>query len=94
VATSSLAVPGRAQAHQGGQLGIVQVPDPRLALANDGLGQGALGLEQSPGSLEKDIRDWIVTWNADPKPFVWTKTAEDILNSPAKYLKRTLDAGH
>jgi hypothetical protein len=25
---------------------------------------------------------------------VWTKTAEDILNSLAKYLKRTLDAGH
>ena len=40
------------------------------------------------------MRDWIVTWNADPKPFVWTKTAEDILNSLAKYLKRTLDAGH
>ena len=25
-------------------------------------------------------------WNADPKPFVWTKTAEDTSNSLAKYM--------
>ena len=50
------------------------------------------GVYKNVQNLEKDIRDWIVMWNADPKPFVWTKTAEDILTSLAKYLKRTLDA--
>src|SRR6266542_2451416 len=27
-------------------------------------------------ALEADIRNWVKGWNADPKPFVWTKTAE------------------
>jgi len=27
-------------------------------------------------------------WNGDPKPFVWTKTAEEILESLAKYCRR------
>jgi transposase len=52
------------------------------------------GVYKNVQTLEKDIRDWIVAWNADPKPFVWTKTAEDILTSLAKYLKRTSDGGH
>ena len=30
-------------------------------------------------TLERDIRSWIEHWNADPKPFVWTKTADQIL---------------
>jgi len=29
--------------------------------------------------------EWIKNWNEDPKPFVWTKTAEDILHSLSKY---------
>lgn len=37
---------------------------------------------------EKDIRAWIASWNEDPRPFVWKKTAEEILTSLAKYLKR------
>lgn len=35
--------------------------------------------------LADDIRDWIEQWNADPKPFIWTKTAEDILTSIGRY---------
>ncbi len=31
---------------------------------------------------EGDIRTWIATRNQDPKPFVWTKTADQILESP------------
>ncbi|MET8162636.1 IS630 family transposase [Sphaerisporangium sp. NPDC005289] len=46
------------------------------------------GVHKSVQSLEKDIRDWIVHWNQNPKPFVWTKTAEEILESLAKYLGR------
>ena len=33
-------------------------------------------------------------WNEDPKPFVWTKTAEEILDSLARYISRISDAGH
>jgi transposase len=29
--------------------------------------------------LEADIRNWIKDWNTHPKPFIWTKTAEQIL---------------
>ncbi len=45
-------------------------------------------------ALEADIRNWVKAWNADPKPFVWTKTAEQILNSLARLLQRTTGAGH
>ncbi|MFC7387771.1 IS630 family transposase, partial [Sphaerisporangium rhizosphaerae] len=41
-----------------------------------------------------DIRAWIAHWNQNPKPFVWTKTAEEILESLAKYLGRISGAGH
>jgi len=34
------------------------------------------GVHKSVAKLEADIRAWIAAWNADPKPFVWTKTAE------------------
>ncbi len=46
------------------------------------------GVHTSVKSLEDDIRAWIDTWNEDPKPFTWTKTADEILNSLADYLAR------
>lgn len=49
---------------------------------------------RSVQALEKDLRDWVTGWNQNPKPFIWTKTAEDILDSLARYLKRINDAGH
>jgi len=49
---------------------------------------------RSVQALESDIRNWIKAWNADPKPFVWTKTAEQILESLARLLQRTTGAGH
>ena len=30
---------------------------------------------------------WIQAWNDDPKPYVWTKTAEEILDSIAHYCR-------
>ena len=36
-------------------------------------------------ALNKDIRDWIETWNENPQPFVWTKTADQILDSITRY---------
>jgi transposase len=44
--------------------------------------------------LERDIRGWINEWNNDPKPFVWTKTADDILETLAAYCTRISDSGH
>ena len=49
---------------------------------------------RSVQALEKDIRAWIAAWNEDPKPFVWKKTADEILNSLAKYMNRISGAGH
>jgi transposase len=45
-------------------------------------------------ALEQDVRNWIEQWNAEPKPFVWKKTAEEILDSLARYLQRISGAAH
>ncbi|MPZ00583.1 MAG: IS630 family transposase, partial [Actinophytocola sp.] len=45
-------------------------------------------------ALEKEVRTWIANWNADPKPFVWIKTPEEILESLHKYISRISGAGH
>jgi hypothetical protein len=45
-------------------------------------------------ALERDIRDWTAARNEDPKPFMWTKNAEQILESIARLLKRISGAGH
>ncbi|MEV0811525.1 IS630 family transposase [Micromonospora sp. NPDC050200] len=52
------------------------------------------GVHKSVAALEKDIRAWIKDWNDNPKPFVWTKTAEEILDSLARYCKRISGAPH
>jgi transposase len=52
------------------------------------------GVHKSVQSLEADIRAWTGTWNDNPRPFAWTKTAEEILNSLAKYLARISGAAH
>ncbi|MQY21702.1 hypothetical protein NRB20_48150 [Nocardia sp. RB20] len=49
---------------------------------------------KSVAALEKDLTAWIEQWNAEPKPFVWRKTAEEILESLAEYLLRISDAAH
>ena len=49
---------------------------------------------RSVQALEKDIRAWVEAWNENPKPFIWTKTAEQILESLARLLKRINGAGH
>lgn len=45
---------------------------------------------RSVTDLEADIRKWISEWNRDPKPFVWAKTADEILETLAAYCQRTL----
>jgi len=46
------------------------------------------GVHTSVKALEDDIKAWIDTWNQDPKPFTWTKTADEILKSLADYLAK------
>jgi hypothetical protein len=52
------------------------------------------GVHKSVVALENDVREWIATWNADPRPFAWTKTAEEILATPSTNISRISDAGH
>ena len=49
---------------------------------------------RSVQALENDIRAWVTAWNADPKPFVWTKTAEQILARLGRLIQRTSNPGH
>ena len=52
------------------------------------------GVHKSVQALEKDVRAWIETWNENPRPFMWTKTAEEILDSLAKYIAKISGGGH
>ena len=52
------------------------------------------GSHRSVRELNADIRTWIESWNENPRPFVWTKTADEILDSIARYCKRINDSGH
>ena len=52
------------------------------------------GAHRSVQALEADIRAWAADWNTDPKPFIWTKTAEQILESLARFCQRTSGAAH
>jgi transposase len=52
------------------------------------------GAHRSVRALNADIRAWIKTWNDNPRPFVWTKTADQILESISRYCNRITDSGH
>jgi transposase len=52
------------------------------------------GTHRSVRQLNADIRAWIESWNDDPKPFVWTKTADQILESIARYCGRINESRH
>jgi transposase/transposase-like protein len=49
---------------------------------------------RSTKELEHDIRSFIQYHNHHPQPFVWHKTADQILDSVARFCTRTLDSGH
>jgi transposase len=52
------------------------------------------GAHRSVQALNNDIRAWIANWNDDPRPFVWTKPAEQILDSIRRYCERINPSGH
>jgi hypothetical protein len=52
------------------------------------------GAHRSVHDLNTDICAWINTWNADPAPYVWVKTADQILDTLAAYCERINDSRH
>jgi transposase len=52
------------------------------------------GAHRSVRALNADIRAWIETWNDNPRPFVWTKSADEILDSIARYCTRINESRH
>jgi transposase len=58
-------------------------------LTNKRIRRGAF---RSVNELKSAIREFIDVHNEDPKPFVWTRTADQILDSIARYARRTLTA--
>ena len=52
------------------------------------------GTHRSVRALNTDIRGWIESWNDNPRPYVWTKTADQILESITRYCTRINDSRH
>ena len=51
------------------------------------------GAHRNRCELKAAIHEYMDVNNEDPKPFIWTKTADDILASVARYCMRTSDSG-
>ena len=56
--------------------------------------QNRRGSHRSTRALEAAIRLFLANHNADPKPFVWVKSADDIIDSIARFALRTSGTGH
>ena len=52
------------------------------------------GVHPSTRALEAAIREYIAVTNETPKAFVWTKTADEILASVARFCHRISETGH
>ena len=52
------------------------------------------GTHRSTRELETAIKQYLAVSNGHPKPFVWTKTADEILASVARFCQRTSNSGH
>jgi len=52
------------------------------------------GTHRSTKELESALNSWIEQWNEDPRPFIWHKSADEILDTLANYCARISDSGH
>ncbi len=52
------------------------------------------GVHRSTRELEEAIERYLAVTNAEPTPFIWTKTADDILASLARFCQRISVTGH
>jgi transposase len=52
------------------------------------------GSHRSTVELERAIRDYLDIYNEDPQPLIWTKGADEILASIARFCERISDSAH
>jgi transposase len=52
------------------------------------------GSHRSVAELNADIEDWVEHWNEDPRPYVWVKSADEILEALAGYCNTINASGH
>ena len=52
------------------------------------------GTHRSTKELTESIQAWIDNWNHNPRPYIWHKTADEILDNLARYLQRIPNSGH
>jgi transposase len=52
------------------------------------------GVHRSTNALRQAITSYMATYNANPRPFKWTKSADEILESVARFCVRISDSGH
>ncbi len=52
------------------------------------------GVDRSTVALKRRIRTYLEVHNEDPVPFTWTKSADEILETIARYCERTSASGH
>jgi transposase len=52
------------------------------------------GTHRSTRELKRAIQEYLSVNNENPKPFIWTKTADEILRSVAKFCTRIFGSGH
>jgi len=52
------------------------------------------GTHRSTRELEQAIRAYLATYNQNPRPFAWTKSADDILDSIKRFCMRISETGH
>jgi hypothetical protein len=51
------------------------------------------GVHTNIQALEADIRAWIAAWNEGPRPYIWAKAADEILDSIAAFRRRISGGG-
>lgn len=70
--------------------GVLQgVPGPTVHRE----GAGHRGALPSTKELKESINHWIDQWNDNPRPFVWHKSADEILTTLNAYTQRISDSG-
>jgi transposase len=52
------------------------------------------GTHRSTHELIRAIKDYMAHTNETPKPFIWTKSADEILAAVARFCQRTYNSGH
>lgn len=52
------------------------------------------GTHRNVRAVNADLRDWIAAWNANPRPYIWTQTADQILDTIRRYRDRISDSRH